>query len=144
MKSGSMAVLWCAKKCHSEALGTATELSEVFEKSTVQDLVDVHRAAKHVKETPGVGMVFPPIHLAEVVFGQVAVGSLLDKGEILSHRAYLVFVTTRGLAAGQRYPVLLLAKRSGKIERVCAGSLSAEANSMVGAAQFANGCSTCN
>ena len=51
------------------------------------------------------------------------------KGEIHSHGGYLVFVPTRGGAAGQRS---LLVGRSGKIERVRAGSLSAEAYSTVG------------
>ena len=59
-------------------------------------------------------------------------GSLPEKGEIHSHGGYLVFVTTRGLAAGQRCPIHLLAGRSGINERVCAGSLSSEAYSMVG------------
>ena len=59
--------------------------------------------------------------LSEVVFGHVTDGSLPGKG------GYLVFVTTRRLAPEQRSPVHLLAGRSGKIERVCAGSLSAEA-----------------
>ena len=30
--SGTMAVMWCARKCRSEALGTASTLSQVFGK----------------------------------------------------------------------------------------------------------------
>ena len=41
---------------------------------------------------------FRPIHPAEVVFGHVSDGSLPEEGEIHSHGARLVFVTTRGLA----------------------------------------------
>ena len=91
-------------------------------KTTVQDLVDVQ------KTVTDVGKVFRPVHLAEVVFGHVADHSYLKVRFLVT----VVFVTTRGLANGQRSPVHLLAGRSGKIERVCARSLSAEAHSMVG------------
>ena len=74
----------------------------------------------------------------EVVFGHVACGSLQEKGEVHRHGGFLVFVTTCGLAVGQRSPVHLLAGRSGNLERIFAGSLSVEAYFMVGSTIPAN------
>ena len=113
-KNGTMAVMWCARACRFEALGTAAKLIHVVEKSTVQDLVDFQKTIKVSKEAADVGTVFRPIHPAEVVFGHDADGSLPENGEIHSHGGCLVFVTTRGLAPVQRSPVHLLAGRCGK------------------------------
>ena len=80
-----MAVMWCARACRFEALGTAAKLIQVFEKSTVQDLVDFQKTDNVSKEAADVGTVFRPVHPAEVVFGHDADGSLLENGEIHSH-----------------------------------------------------------
>ena len=66
-KSGTMAVMWCARACRFEALGTAAKLIHVVEKSTVQDLVDFQKTIKVSKEAADVGTVFRPIHTAAVV-----------------------------------------------------------------------------
>ena len=101
--------MWCARECRLESLGTAAKLSQVFGNSTVKDVVGLQKATMHLKETADVGIVFRPIHLADVVFGHVADGSLPVKGELHNHGGCFVFVTTRGLAVGQRSPVHLLA-----------------------------------
>ena len=95
-------------------------------KTTVQDLVDVQKILKHFKVTTDVGMVFRPVHLAEVVFGHVADHSYLK----VRFSVTVVFVTTRGLAMDNVLQSTCWPVR--KIERVCARSLSAEAHSMVG------------
>ena len=56
---------------------------------------------------------------------------VMKRFDVHSHGGDRVLVTTRGLAVGQRFPVHLLASRSGNIERVRAGSLTGEACSMV-------------
>ena len=66
-KSGTMAVMWCARACRFEALGTAAKLIHAFEKSTVQDLVVFQKTINVSKEAADVGTVFRPVHPAEVV-----------------------------------------------------------------------------
>ena len=83
-KSGTMAVMWCARECCLEAWSTAATLSQVFRKSTVQDVVQLQKTIEHLKETADVGTVFRPVHRADVVFGQFADGPLPQKGEIQS------------------------------------------------------------
>ena len=77
-------------------------------------------------------IVYLPIHPAEAVFGHAADGSLPEKGEIHSQAGFLVFITTTDLAEGKEAKLNLIAGRSGKIDRIVAGSLSAEACGMVG------------
>ena len=60
-----MAVMLCARECRSGSLGNAAKLLQVVEKSTVQDLVHLHKTIKTLKETADVGKMFRPIDLAD-------------------------------------------------------------------------------
>ena len=103
-KNATMGVRWCARECRFETLGTAAKLSQVFEKSTVLDLLDLQKTIKHLKETADAGVVCRPIQKAEMVFGHVADGSLFEKCEIHSHCGYLVFATWFGSWAALSNP----------------------------------------
>ena len=90
-KSLVIAVVWWARECRFETLGTAATLSQMFETSTVQHLVDLQKTIEHLKETADVCTLFRPTHPAEMVIGHVADGSLLEKGEIHSRGGCSVF-----------------------------------------------------
>ena len=65
---------WCAKECRFQALGTVAKTTRVFEKSSVQGLVDMQKTIRYLKETTDIDIMTRPIHAAEVAFRHVADG----------------------------------------------------------------------
>eukprot|EP00971_Amphidinium_carterae_P349233 6490913-Amphidinium_carterae.1 len=134
VKTINMKLLWAARQGRPDALGTATYLSQT--KPEEYRLVHLREAAKmvaHLKATSNLELVFPPLPLKDVQLLTFADGSPNTKEDLRGQGGLLVGLTTSDMQQGRQAPAIMLAWRSGRLERVTASSLAAESYSLMAA-----------
>ena len=121
--SGSAAQMWQARS-HSCREG---------KDARVHDLVEANAIVQHLRDTADLGIHFRPIPIERVRICVFADASLNTVSGCKSQGATMLCLVDQDLLEGKEGIANLVLWRSGTIDRVCAGSLAAEANAMAAA-----------
>eukprot|EP00971_Amphidinium_carterae_P344931 6485618-Amphidinium_carterae.1 len=125
-------VMWIAREARPDVSGTAAILARRVPSATVSDWVELQRAVKHLQETADIGIRFYPIPVSQMRVAVFIDGAPSTASDLHPQSGHICAVTTDDLDRGNITPINMVSWRSGKIDRVCASSLSSEAYSMVG------------
>eukprot|EP00971_Amphidinium_carterae_P170330 3374854-Amphidinium_carterae.1 len=125
-------VMWIAREARPDISGTAAILARRVSTATVADWIELQRAVKHLRESADIGVKFFPIPVTEMRVAVFIDGSPSTANDLHPQSGHICAITHDGLDRGESAPINMITWRSGKIDRICASSLSSEAYSMVG------------
>eukprot|EP00971_Amphidinium_carterae_P336231 6472477-Amphidinium_carterae.1 len=125
-------VMWVAREARPDVSGTAAILARRVPTATVGDWIELQRCVKHLRETAEVGIRFCPIPVQDMKIAVFIDGSPSTASDLHPQSGHICAITDDRLNQGASAPINMVSWRSGKIDRVCASSLSSEAYSMVG------------
>eukprot|EP00971_Amphidinium_carterae_P122614 2427689-Amphidinium_carterae.1 len=125
-------VMWIAREARPDVSGSAAILARRVPSATIGDWLELQRVVKHLRETADVGIKFYPIPITDMKVAVFIDGSPSTSSDLHPQSGHICAITDSSLDAGGNAPLNMVAWRSGKIDRVCASSLSSEAYSMVG------------
>ena len=126
-----MKVMWAARTARPDVQGSVAALSRRVPQATYADLEELQKLVHHLKKNPTLG--FHPTSLApsETCLVVIADSSPSTSSDLHPQAGYIVGFTSDKLNAGLVAPLNIIAWRSGKVDRVCASSLAAEAYGLV-------------
>eukprot|EP00971_Amphidinium_carterae_P121859 2413179-Amphidinium_carterae.4 len=128
-----MKLMWIARECRPDIQGTASLLARSIHSAKVEDLIELSKAVQHLRETADLGLVYASVSQEDMRLVVAADASPSTAQELHAQAGTLVALAQKDLLEQGSGGVLPVMWRSGKIERVCNSSLSAEAYAMVGA-----------
>eukprot|EP00971_Amphidinium_carterae_P190069 3772849-Amphidinium_carterae.7 len=120
------------EECYKRIAGTVAILARRVPSAIVSDWVELQRVVKQLQETAEIGIRFYPIPVSQMRVAVFIDGSPSTASDLHPESGHMCAVTTDDLDRGKSTPINMVSWRSGKIDRVCASSLSSEAYSMVG------------
>ena len=126
-------VLWCVRKCRPDVAGPISLLQRKGKDARVRDLIEVNSIVQHVRDTADLGIHYRPIPIERVRICVFADASLNTVSGCKSQGATMLCLVDQDVLEGKEGVANLVLWRSGTIDRVCAGSLAAEANAMAAA-----------
>ena len=128
---GSMG--WVTRQTRPDLLVNVSLASQTMGKPTIQNIIDLNKAVKMMKETSEAKYIFNPNE--RLTWDNVIVCVFADSSfanvEMKSQCGYIIGLTIPEIASGEEVPLLLLETYSGSIKRVCRSTLAAEANAFL-------------
>ena len=124
------ALNWLAKEGRPDAAAAASLGSSTFPKPTVQDLIDVNKAVKMLKEKADLTVKIRAIEPKKLAWGVISDASFGNAHQGHSQGAYAVIAFDEELKDGRKVPCSLISWRSGRIQKVVNSTLAAETQSL--------------
>ena len=121
---------WAAKEGRPDAAAAASLVASSLANLKVQDIMDLNRAVKIVKQRPGLHLKIQAIDPNRLGWGVVTDASFANASKGRSQGAHAVIAYDQRLLDHGRGKCNLLHWRSGKIQRVANSTLAAETQSM--------------
>eukprot|EP00971_Amphidinium_carterae_P084416 1670936-Amphidinium_carterae.1 len=138
VKSVTAKVLWLARQGRPDVVGAAAFLSQASpEEMSLEHLKETSKVVQHLRQTKDLSYVIHPIDPMSMKLAVFADGSPGAKGEARGQGGAMVCFTTNKLHEGVAAPMTPIMWRSGKLDRVTASSLAAEALSLQAAIAMA-------
>eukprot|EP00971_Amphidinium_carterae_P242816 4821320-Amphidinium_carterae.1 len=138
VKSITAKILWLARQGRPDVVGAAAFLSQVTpDELTMTHLKEASRVVQHLRQTKDLSYTIHPIEPMSMKLAVFADGSPGAKGDSRGQGGAMICITTHALHSGQSAPMTPVMWRSGKLDRVTASSLAAEALSLQAAIAMA-------
>eukprot|EP00971_Amphidinium_carterae_P181130 3593173-Amphidinium_carterae.2 len=138
VKSVTAKILWLARQGRPDVVGAAAFLSQAsLEDMNMDHLKEASRVVQHLRQTKDLAYVIHPIDPMEMKLAVFADGSPGSKDDSRGQGGVMVCFTDSRLHEGKTSPMTPVIWRSGKLDRVTASSLAAEALSLQAAIAMA-------
>ena len=121
---------WAAKEGRPDCAAAASLGAACFPKPTIQDILDVNRAVKVLKERSELSIKIRAIEVDKLAWGVISDASFANAYGGHSQGAYGILAFHEDLREGCRVPCSLISWRSGRIQKVVSSTLAAETQSL--------------
>eukprot|EP00971_Amphidinium_carterae_P128101 2537560-Amphidinium_carterae.3 len=120
-----MKAMWVARQARPEIIGSCAILSSKSQQPKVKDLIELSKVISHLKAEPDLTIkipAIPPCKLRLCIIVDASPSTLTQEAQF----GIIVAFTDVRMAKDEESPWIPVMWRSGKIERKCSSSLSAE------------------
>eukprot|EP00435_Cladocopium_sp_Y103_P076160 s11_g79.t1 len=124
------ALTWAAKEGRPDAAAPASILASTLNHMTVQDILDLNKAVREVKQSPKLSIPIQPINIEELQRGVITDASYANTTDGASQGAYGVICYDNELWEKGQGKANLIHWKSSKIQRIVNSTLAAEAQSL--------------
>eukprot|EP00971_Amphidinium_carterae_P031812 626637-Amphidinium_carterae.1 len=117
---------WVAREGRFEVSGVHSLVASAFPNPCVQDIVDINRAIKHLKNTASLEICLQRIPLNAATVVAFSDAALCNADAQRSQGGWILGLAEECIGDDNEARISIIAGRSQKIRRVCASSLTAE------------------
>ena len=121
---------WAAKEGRPDCAAAASLGAACFPKPTIQDILDVNRAVKLLKDRSDLSIKIRAIDVDKLAWGIISDASFANAYGGHSQGAYGILAFHEDLQRGCRVPCSLISWRSGRIQKVVNSTSAAETQSL--------------
>ena len=124
------ALTWAAKEGRPDCAAPASILASTLNRMTIQDILDLNKTVREVKQTSKLSIPIQPIALEELQWGVITDASYANTEDGASQGAYGVICYGNELWSKGFGKANLIHWKSSKIQRIVNSTLAAEAQSL--------------